>query len=243
MKKIFAYIFLLSLCTISRGVAQENIFTAGFQYRPIFPSEFFNSGTRSVSQNGIDFSISQKMSYSAGMVLRRGINKQFSFESGINYTKRNFDLTVTDTSFTGKSDFMIVGYEIPVQGMIFLRLADKIYMNTTVGFSMDMYASSVATHDSYFRHYSARHSVFQFAALANLGAEYRTEKIGYFYIGAAYHLPLSYIYSSAISYEPSQEIGRLKLRGNFIALDLRYYFHEEPLKPRKPKKKKTNTPK
>ena len=242
MKKIFPYTLLLSLCITYRAAAQENIFTAGFQYRPIFPSEFFNSGTRSISQNGIDFSISQKMSYNAGMVIRRGINKQFSFESGINYTKRNFSLSITDTSFTGKSDFTIIGYEIPVQGMIFLRLADKIYANTSFGLSMDMFASNVTTRDTYFRHYSARHSVFQFAALANLGAEYRTEKSGYFYLGAAYHLPFSYFYSSSIMYEPKQEIGRLKLRGNFIALDLRYYFHEEPLKPKKKKKKPAAKP-
>lgn len=234
-------ILLLFLYTLSCAslAAQENVFTAGFQYKPIFPNSFFSKDTWSVSQNGIDFTISQKMGYSAGMVLRRGFTKQLSLETGINYTKRNFNLFITDTSFTGESDFTIIGYEIPIQGMIFLRLADKLYMNTSLGMSLDMYASNIYTHGSYFRHYSKRHNVFQFAALANLGFEYRTKKIGYFYIGSSYHLPLSYFFESSIMYEPKQEIGRMKLSGTFLTLDVRYYFHEEPIKnKKKPKKSK-----
>jgi len=177
------------------------------------------------------------MGYSAGMVLRRGYTKQLSMETGINFTKRNFSLSITDTTFTGKSGFTIIGYEIPIQGMVFLRLAERIYMNTALGLSMDMYASNIYTHDTYFRHFSKRHSIFQFAALANLGFEYRTKKSGYFYLGSSFHLPFSYFYTSSIIYESKQEIGRLKLSGTFLTLDLRYYFHEDPMKQKKKKKK------
>jgi hypothetical protein len=102
-----------------------------------------------------------------------------------------------------------------------------------MGVSMDMYPSNIATHDTYFLHFSQRRSVFQFAALANLGAEYRSKQHGYFYLGASYHLPFSYFYTSSINYLPKQKIARIKLYGNFIALDFRYYFHEEPIKPKK----------
>ncbi len=229
------YLYTLYLIPLQ---AQENIFTAGFQYRPIFPSPFFSNDISTVSQNNIDFTVSQKRGYSAGMLLRRGFTKQLSLEAGISYTKRNFDLSIIDTTFTGKSDFTIVGYEIPVQGMIFLRIGDKIYTSTSLGLSMDMYASNVATHDSYFRHFSVRNTVFQFAALANLGVEYRTEKSGYFYLGSSYHLPFSYFFTTSVMYLPTQDIARLKLSGAYITLDLRYYFHEEPLKHKKKTKKK-----
>jgi len=237
MKKIHLFPALLLTGFLAHSYAQENIFTAGFQFRPIFPSEFFQTGTNTVSQNGIDFSISQKPGYNAGMILRRGFKKQLSFETGINYTKRNFSLAITDTTFTGRSNFTIIGYDIPVQGMIFLRMSDKIYMNTSLGLSLDMYATNVTTHASYFRHYSKYHSIFQFGALAGLGFEYRTEKSGYFYLGASYHQPFSYFYLSSILYQPRQEIARMKLAGNFIALDFRYYFHEEAMRPKKSKKK------
>lgn len=237
MRKITGQLLLIAFYLLSPAIsAQENIFTAGFQYRPMIVSSFF-SDPKSSTINTIDFSISQKGGYSAGMILRRGFTRQLSFETGINYTKRNFNLEIRDTAFTGRSDFTIIGYEIPVQGMIFLRMAEKIYATTAFGVSMDMYPSNVATRDTYFRHYALRHSVFQFAALANLGAEYRTEKSGYFYLGASYHLPLSYFYLASVMYEPTRDISRMKLSGTFLTLDLRYYFHEEPLKHRKKTKK------
>jgi len=233
-------LLLLSSCFIffSFCFSQENIFTAGFQFKPIFPSAFFSTGTKTISQNGIDFSISQRFGFCAGMVLRRGFTKRFSFETGINYVKRNFNLNITDTTFTGKSDFTIIGYEIPVQGIIFLQLSKTIFMNASMGISCDMYPTNIATHDSYFKHNSLRHSLFQFSSLANLGYEYRTEKKGYFYLGASYHLPFNYFYLSTVNYLPNQEIAKIKLGGNYLTIDFRYYFHEDPLKPKLKKKKK-----
>lgn len=236
MRKSLLFFFCCLLFAIC--YSQQNIFTAGFQYKPIFSSEFFNTGTKTVSQNGIDFSVSQKSGFSAGMILRRGFTKRFSFETGINYAKRNFNLSITDTSFTGNSGFTIIGYEIPIQGMIFLQLSEKIFMNTSMGLSWDMYPSNINTAGSYFQHISKRHALFQYSFLANLGYEYRTKKIGYFYLGASYHLPFSYFYLSTFNYTPRQEIARIKLRGNYLTVDFRYYFHEEPLKPKKKKKKK-----
>ena len=236
MKKIF--FISLSVLTSCICFSQENIFTAGFQYKPIFSSSLFNTVEKSITQNNINFSVSQKFGFCAGMVIRRGFTKRFSLESGINYVKRNYNLKIADTSFTGKSDFTIIGYEIPVLGLIYIRIAKKIFMNTSLGISWDMYPSNITTGDSYFKHTSTRHSLFQGAALANLGYEYRTEKSGYFYWGASYHLPFTEIFNSSITYEPKQEIAKLKIPGNYLTLDFRYFFHEEPLKQKKKKKKK-----
>lgn len=230
------------LCVSEMLFSQANIFTAGFQYKPIFPSAFFSTGTKTLTENDITTSISQKMGFCGGMIIRRGFTKKISLETGINYTKRNFSLSITDTTFTGRSNFTIIGYEIPVQGMIFLQMSDRIFMNTSGGLSLDMYPSNIKTKDTYFEHVAARHSVFQFAALANLGWEYRTEKKGYFYWGASYHLPLSYFYKSYIKYKPTDRTSQMKLGGNYLTVDVRYYFHEDPMKPKvKKKKKKKNS--
>jgi hypothetical protein len=223
---------------ISGSFAQKNIFTAGFQYKPIFPSSFFSTGTKTETLNGIDFSIGQKMGYCAGMILRRGFTEKLSFETGINFVKRNFRLTITDTTFTGKSNFAIIGYEIPAQVMVFLRMSENIYMNASGGVSMDMYPSNIRTHDFYFENKSKRNSIFQFAALANLGWEYRTKSSGYFYLGASYHLPFTYFYSSSVKYIPTQDTAFMKLGGNYLTVDFRYYFHGDPVKPKIEKKKK-----
>ena len=237
MKKIASLLFLL-VALIGECFSQENIFTAGFQYKPIFASSFLSTGTKNISQNGIDCSVSQKFGYCVGMVLRRGLTKKISLESGINYVKRNYSLSITDTTFTGKSDFTIIGYEIPLQGLIFIRLGEKLFMNAAGGLSCDMYPSNIATAGTYFKHHSTRYATFQSSVLANLGYEYRTVKNGYFYLGASYHLPFTYFYQSAFDYTPRNEIASMKLRGNYLTLDFRYFFHEDPLKPKKQKKKK-----
>ena len=242
MADVFRNLFLLFLlsqiCYPKFASAQENIFTAGFQYKPIFASSFLGTGPKTVSQNGIDFSVSQKFGYCTGMILRRGFTKKISLEFGINYVKRNYGLSITDTTYTGKSNFTIIGYEIPVQGLIFIRLGEKLFMNASAGLSCDMYPSNIATSGTYFKHHSTRYSLFQSSVLANIGYEYRTVKNGYFYLGASYHQPFTYFYQSSINYTPVNEVTHMKLRGNYLTLDFRYFFHEDPLKPKKEKKKK-----
>jgi len=236
------YPAILFVVFTSVGFSQENIFTAGFQYKPILPSAFFGTGTKTVSQKGIDFSIEQDKGVCLGMIVRRGFTKRLSFETGINYTKRLYHLTLNDTGFTNSSDFKIIGYEIPLQGLIFLQLAKHLFMNASAGVSVDMYPTNIKSYNDYFFHFSKRHSLFQFSSLFNTGCEYRTKKSGYFYLGASYHLPFSYFYNSSIQYIPDKVISSIKLSGNYLSLDLRYYFHEEPIKPRVKKKKTASTP-
>ena len=234
------YLFLFLAFSLSHFLtfAQENIFTAGFQYRPIFPSEFFGAGTKSVLQKDINYSIGQKTGSSWGMIIRRGFTKRLSMDFGINYTKRNFGLRITDTTFTGKSDFKIICYEIPVQLLIFLHASEKGFLTSSMGMAWDMYPTNVLTQGTYFRNYSIRNSHFQIAALAGIGYEYRTKKDGFFYLGAGYHLPLSYAYLSSVTYKPINDIAHLKLGGNYLTLDFRYYFPAEKVKDKKEKKKK-----
>ncbi len=238
MKRVLSISFLLFLLLLSNlSKSQERIFTAGFQFKPIFSSSLLNTGKTSIAQNKIDFSISQKHGYNFGMTLRRGFTKHLSMEFGINFTKRKFDLSITDSSSIRTSDFTIVGYEIPLQGMVFMQLNKNIFMNVSGGLSWDMYPSNIETHDDYFKNHGVRKSLFQLAALANLGFEYRTKKNGYFYLGSSYHLPLSYFYTAYVQYIPTQEAAKINLVGNYLTIDFRYYFYSEPLKAKTKKKK------
>lgn len=243
-KALSSRISMLCVCFITlvsfnaEGFSQARVITAGFQFKPIFPSSMFGTANMAdVVQNNIGFRADQKNGSSLGMIIRFGINKRFSFETGIHYVKRNFDLIIRDTTFYGKSDFKIIGYEIPVQGMIFLQMSKRVYMGASGGLSLDMYPSNIRTTDTYFIHNSKRNGVFQFGILANLGWELRTEKSGIIYLGASYHLPFSNFYTSTVKYVPSQEIIRFNLKGNYLTLDFRYYFHEDPAKQAKKKAK------
>ena len=68
---------------------QNNRTTFGLQYKPIIPSEYFNSSHINRSSDNYNFNLIPKYSHSFGMILRHKINKTFSIESGLNYTQRN----------------------------------------------------------------------------------------------------------------------------------------------------------
>jgi hypothetical protein len=229
MKKVILYYFLLQAGFIS---AQKNIITVGIQYKPVFTVDFLNSGNETVSQNGVNFSVGLHSGFAAGMIIRRGITDRYSIEGGINYIKRTYSLKISDGNFSGESTFGIIGYEIPLSGLVYIQLSDKFYMNASLGVSMDMFPSDVTTSDYYFATYSARNHVFNVGVLGNLGWELRTEKAGYFYIGASYHNPFSGILRTGIFYDynSKKEDTVISLTGTYLTIDLRYFFHEDPIK-------------
>ncbi|MGE3824458.1 MAG: hypothetical protein AB7G44_09535, partial [Bacteroidia bacterium] len=109
------------LCLLTNIVqAQERTVTVGLQVKPIFPVKFLKTGPQTVSQNGVDFTITPKLGYSGGMVIRWGFTNTVSLETGINYVKRNYDLDFKTDTFQGKSDFGVVNYQIPVSALVFI---------------------------------------------------------------------------------------------------------------------------
>jgi hypothetical protein len=113
-------------------------------------------------------------------------------------------------------------------------------MDVSLGLSLDFFPSDVQSSDEYFKHYGTRKSWLGESVLANLGYEYRTEKSGYFYIGASYHRPFNDIYYSTVAYYRDHNHytsgQQFLISGNYLTLDLRYFFHEDPLKKQKKKK-------
>jgi hypothetical protein len=214
--------------------AQEGIFTVGLQYKPIIPSNLFRAGETDIftERTNLTYTISQKPGYSFGMIVRRGISKNWTFETGISYVKRNFTLEVadTDTSITiEKQTFSIIGYEVPLVMMLNVQLDEQLFMNAAFGTSIDIFPSSVGSANTQFDQISARKRWIQLAMLANIGWEYRTKKNGAIYIGGSYHRPFSAIYRTKITYYAKtyydSTIGELS--GNYLTVDLRYYFHDK----------------
>ena len=224
--------------------AQDNVLTAGIQIKPIFSNEFFKTGPQSLSgDSGTNFTVKPGSGFCAGMIVRYGITKNVSFETGINYVKRKYALTIQDsTFFTGNSDFRIVGYEIPVSALVFIQLSEKMFMDASLGISLDFFPSNVQSRDDYFRQIGERKNWVSESVIANLGYEYRTEKSGYFYIGASYHRPFKDIYYSTVAYYRNKDDytsgQQFLLSGNYLTVDFRYFFHEDPLK-KQSKKKQT----
>jgi len=242
--RIIFFLVLIFLAGTLVSTAQENVTTVGFQIKPLIPSGLFRTDNVSLNQNDVDYSISQGFGYSGGMVIRRGLNKNFSLETGIGYVLRNFEATMTDNlnGFSSKTSYSIIGYEIPTLGLVYIKLSDEIFMNVAFGTSLDMFPSEVATQaeDTLFRQVSFRNSWLKLSLLANVGWEYRTEEKGIFYVGASFHRPFTYMYRGRLRYDrvTNREEAFLDISGNYLTLDFRYFFHEDPEKKKVRVKKK-----
>lgn len=238
------------ICIVAGGLnAQKNVLTFGIQLKPIIPSNTFKTKEQFIEQNGISFSLEQRPSMCFGMVIRRGITKTLSVESGINLLRRNFDLTINhpDSSHISESDFRLLNYEVPVLALVYIRLSDNLYMNAAGGVSFDMYPSNLFTFGETFNNKVFRYHWFHTSVLTNLGWEYRTRESGYFYLGASFHRPFGDIMKSEVNYNGfgQDETAEFMLDGSYLTLDIRYFFHEDEIrkkrklkKPKKPKKKK-----
>lgn len=224
--------------------AQEKVLTAGVQFRPFFSSKFFKTGPQQKDSSNVSFTVTPKGGYSAGGIIRYGISNTLSFETGINFVKRPYDVSLeksVDGSVVNKvtTAFSSISYEVPANMLVFIQLSEKLFMDVALGVSLDFYPSNLNTRGEYFNHYSIRKNWMFPAVNASLGYEWRTEKSGYFYLGSSYHNPLNDIFITTIGYyeDGKYQTGRqFLLSGNYLSVDFRYFFHQDPLKKQKKKK-------
>ena len=246
MKKLlFLLILLIPFCSW----AQERVLTFGIQYKPMIPISLIESTTVESVNDGVKFTNDQKFGYAAGFLIRKGITDKFSIETGISYVKRNYSLSIDSLNgnYSTGDDFGIVGYEIPVVGLVYIQLSREVYMNVSMGGTFDVYPSDVSNANEIkagdWLHVADRRNWLQISALANIGWEYRTKESGIFYLGASYHRPFDFAYLSKYGVFKSVGVSRVshnqELGGNYLTLDFRYFFHEDPEKRKLKKKKKS----
>ena len=236
MRISFLILLLMCFCTQSNVFAQKDITTFGIQYKPIVPNRLIGTYDQKFDSDPFYSTVQQTLGHSFGMVIRRGFTNTLSIETGINYTQRNFKVNydVPDSGFSGNSTVGLVAYEIPIQGLVYIQLSDALFLNASFGFSLNYFASDVQVKEyirlsENFQFEGARRSLFQVAALVNVGFEYRTKNMGYFYLGSSYNLPVSDFYTFAVSYEyqGGNDLSIDNIRGSYLTIDLRYFFHEE----------------
>ncbi|MBL7923936.1 MAG: hypothetical protein JNL88_07040 [Bacteroidia bacterium] len=229
-------LFLL-LTSGNRVEAQKGVTTFGFCIRPGFPNEFLRTGPLNFNDSTIQYSLVQKSGISFGGLVRHGITRRLSIETGIIYTKRNYELSIRDTSFTGTDNYSIIGYEIPLSALVFIQLDKNLWMDAGLGANLNIFPSDVSTYRDYYVQYSARKQKVNGGVMAHLGMEYRTPASGYFYLGFIYLRSFSTIYQTIVEYYPGRDfsqpyssIGRTNLEGDYFGIDFKYFFHEDPEK-------------
>jgi hypothetical protein len=206
----------------------------GFQYRPIIPMDAFGSGPVSIAdEDGVHNSVvSQNFGFSMGGVMRIGFTPRLAIETGINFTRRNYqtDYFVPDSSLQATTTLRNISYDIPVNLLIYVKVNESLYINTSFGNSFVFFPTNTATQTNTLPHNyiteTEKRRWIQFALNANAGMEYRTEKNGIFYLGATFHRPFSPLYNVRTTYKYSNDpnAGLGTLSGIFFTLDLKYFL-------------------
>ena len=199
----------------------------GFEVKPIIPSELFSNGTFNTSADNIKFSISPKVGYNFGMIIRKAVYKGISIEGGLTYTQRRFGVTGTDsTGFSSSTQFRMVTYEIPLMALFYIHIAPNDYIDGAFGGSADFFASDVESKNDVLDAITLVKYWVLPALDAAVGYEHRTKTHGYFYIGGSYHRMLTTMAYTHITWQRDTKNSQIfeSLNGHYFAIDLKYFL-------------------
>ena len=161
-------------------------------------------------------------SYIFGMGIKHDFTKHYSFNTGINFVRRTYIASSESIDTTISRKLKFISYEIPVSGSVYVRLSDKIYMNTSAGLLMNYFPSNIIVENIY----GLKFRFITFASIINVGWEYRTKKNGYFYIGVSYKRDFENMLN--VLYYKKDIIGAadayIITKGDYISIDFRYYL-------------------
>ena len=85
-----------------------------------------------------------------GGVIRVRLSRIWNLETGLYYNRRVYRFAIQDIQppdvqnvFRDETRFRVVGYEIPIKGLVYIQLSDDVFMNVDMGVSMNFVASDV----------------------------------------------------------------------------------------------------
>ncbi|MBL0125998.1 MAG: hypothetical protein IPP83_00780 [Flavobacteriales bacterium] len=234
------------IAMVPSAVAQRGVTTLGLQVKPVIALDYFDRNTAEEIDH-VRYTMNLQGGIAFGMNVRVGVTNMISFETGIGQIQRRYSFRiVNDTSgFDATGTMKYVGYEMPIMGLVFIRLGERAWMNTALGASMDFYPSDA---EGFMADAAGRARIFrknwaQGGVIGNIGVEYRTYKSGTFYLGATYHRPFNDMAVADMTWTYrgppaiSTHTVRTTLNGSYLTVDLRYYFHEDPARRKAPRTK------
>lgn len=205
----------------------------GLQVRPVLPTRFIGEPQNTFTKDYFTTTISQKVGYSFGGTVRAGLTKLIALETGINFTQRNFDVTmaIPDSNVFASNDLSFISYDIPVNGLIYVQLSEQFYMNASLGVAITFKPTNVGivTYPGGYHSFTHTGRVSRktgFDLNANFGFEYRIEKIGFFYIGGSARVPFAPVFDMIAQYKYQGITNTIygEIDGSFLAIDFKYFF-------------------
>ncbi len=212
----------------------------GLRVSPIFPTEFIGAKSLSLSEDSdqairMNTTITQKIGYSFGCNVRAGLTKFISLETGINFNQRSFNVTMDlpDSSISASNDISFVSYDVPINALFYIKLAENWFINASLGVAVTFAPSDIGILTSpkkkhIFRHAGLVDKKVGAELNANLGFEFRTRKDGIFYIGGSARVPFKPLFEFYMQYNYTssavQQIIHAPIDGSYLSLDFKYFF-------------------
>ena len=233
MRTILVLFILVSMSCNGQSNRVPSYF--GFQYRPLIPMSFIGDKNLELNIDNFNSSISQNRGYSFGATVRAGISELIAIETGINFTKRNFDInmSVPDSNLLVNDAFSFIEYDIPLNCLIYIKMTREWYANASLGVAVRYKPSSIGRqinleglHSFIYTGYVEYKKKIGFDFNANVGFEYRTKQSGFFYLGGSVRVPFSSLFIIATQYKnQGYEITSYEdFNGSYLSLDLKYFF-------------------
>jgi len=166
--------------------------------------------------------LTNKYGYTYGIKVKHDFTKHYSLQTGINYVHRNFSAEIINSDTSIQNDLRFISYELPISGLIYVRLFKKIYMDISPGFLTNFFPSDIITSSMY----GKRFRFATFSGMLNLGWEFRTKDKGYFYLGASYKRDFSNMIYVAYFKGIIGGISDYSIasRGDYLNINFTYYF-------------------
>lgn len=232
------FLLLMVIAAHPGAWGQAGVTTFGLQFKPVIPFGFFEPVT-TFQRPHVNATLELNGGQAFGMLVRTGLSKSISLEVGLDQITRRYQFTMANDSagYNDSGSLRYVGYELPVTCLVYIRLGERAWMNNAIGASIDFYPSDAHKELPSAQAYLFRRNWAQIGVVGNMGVEYRTEKSGYFYLGATFHRPFGDMAQADATwldryagYRPYRMSTMLS--GSYLTLDARYFFHEDPDKVR-----------
>jgi hypothetical protein len=238
--EISSYLWVCVILFVSVSFGQNDSYKKerfpsyfGLQVRPVFPTDYIGKPNLDLKNKEFSTTISQKTGYSFGATVRSGLTKLIALETGMNFTERKYDLTmsVADSGVYAENNLSFIAYDIPLNALFYVPLSKKFYMNASLGAALVFKPSSIGIltlpgGKNTFTHEGVISSKGAIDFNANVGFEYRTEKSGFFYLGGSARVPFQPLFHLVAQYKydgyKNTVIGTID--GTFLAIDVKYFF-------------------
>ncbi len=205
----------------------------GVQVRTLIPTQFIGQSELTLGKNGFSTTLQQSLGYSFGATVRAGLTKLLAFETGINYTQREFNVSmeVPDSNIYATNHLTFISYDIPLNGLVYIQMGKQIYMNASLGLALTFKPTDVGIltkpgGSNLFYHTGFVMRKAGFDVNANIGFEYRTKKYGFFYIGGSGRVPFSPLFQliAQYKYQGIKNTVSGNVDGSYLSIDVKYFF-------------------